>query len=407
MATQLPADDGDKTGVFVIQDVYQSTHPVARGTVKRLRINQIISQTTRIAPPRSNALNEVVKKVLGTVPVNDDGSCAFEAPAETALQFQMLDANGMAVMTMRSLVYLQPGERASCVGCHEPRTDVPQSNGVVRAPIIRRITPTVGPGWEGGMSFVRNVQPVLDRYCIGCHGPKAAPKGVDLTGTTGTGGGKGRFNTAYDSLCRGGGMVKIAPRNGETIYSVPMDYFSPAGKLAKMLLAGHPDKDGRPRVQLDRDSFQRIVDWLDLNAQFYGDYSFNRVEDQPPLPEGEKALRQAVAKRFGTELAGQPYATLVNVANIAESRILMAPLPTEAGGWGQIAPNAYKGTDDPAWQEMRKLVEASITPLKYHDIHGTCGRGDKHGCLCGNCWVHEDIEARKKAPPQTATVARP
>ena len=406
MPTPLPPGVADKTGVFVIQDVYQSTHPVARGTVKRLRINQIVSQTTRTAPPRSNALNEVVKKVLGTVPVNEDGSCAFEAPAETPLQFQMLDANGMAVMTMRSLVYLQPGERASCVGCHEPRTNAPVSTAGVMAPVIHQITPTVGPKSEGGMSFVRNVQPVLDRYCIGCHGLKDNPKGVDLTGTT-DGGKKSRFNTAYDSLCRGGGVVKIAPRNGETIYSVPRDYFSPAGRLAKMLLAGHPDKDGRKRVQLDRDSFQRIVDWLDLNAQFYGDYSFNRIENQPPLPAGEKALRQAIEKRFGAELARQPYAALVNVANIGESRILMAPLATEAGGWGQITASAYKSADDPAWREMRKLAEASVTPLQYHDIHGTCGRGDRKGCRCGNCWVHEDIEARKKAPSPPATAARP
>jgi len=394
--TGLGIKAGDKTGVFVIQDVYQSTHPVARGTVKWLRINQIISQPTRRVPPRSKALNEIVKKILGTVPVSDDGSCAFEAPAETAMQFQMLDANGMAVMTMRSLVYLQPGERASCVGCHEPRINAPLSTAGVMAPVIHRITPTVGPKSQGGMSFVRNVQPVLDRYCIGCHGLKDSPKGIDLTGTTSHGQDKSRFNTAYDSLCGCRDMVKVAPRNRETIYSVPRDYFSPAGKLAKMLLAGHLDKDGRTRVQLDRDSFQRIVDWLDLNAQFYGDYSFNRIENQPPLPEGEKALRQAIEKRFGAELAGQPYATLVNIANISESRILMAPLPAEAGGWGQITTRAYKSTDDPAWREMRKLAEASVTPLKYHDIHGTCGRGDKHGCRCGNCWVREDIEARKQ-----------
>lgn len=406
MPSNLAKDGADKTGVFVIHDVYQSTHPVPRGTVKRLRINQIISQTTRSVPQRSHTINEIVKKVLGTVPVNEDGSCAFEAPAETPMQFQMLDANGMAVMTMRSLVYLQAGERASCVGCHEPRTSTAVPTAGVAAPIIRRITPPVGPRWEGGMSFVRNVQPVLDRYCITCHGPKQPAGGMDLTGTT-DGNGKSQFNRAYQALCRRRGMVKIAMRNGETVYSVPGDYFSPAGKLAKMLLAGHPDKQGQARVKLDRDSFQRIVDWLDLNAQYNGDYSHNRIENQPPLPTGEKALRQAIEKRFGPELASQPYATLVNVANIAESRILMAPLPTEAGGWGQITTNAYKGTDDPAWQEMRKLAEVSVTPLKYHDIHSTCGRGDRNGCRCGNCWVRENIEARKHPPSPSATASRP
>ncbi len=138
---------------------------------------------------------------------------------------------------------------------------------------------------------------------------------------------------------------------------------------------------------LDRDSFQRIADWLDVNAQFFGDYSHNRLETQPPLAEGERRLRAAIAKRFGQELAEQPYAALVNVANPAESRILLAPLPTAASGWGQIKKGAFSGSDDPAYQEMQKLVAASIAPLPYRDIAGTCGRDTN--CRCGNCWVRQ------------------
>ncbi|MFI5378216.1 MAG: hypothetical protein ACHRHE_02815 [Tepidisphaerales bacterium] len=66
----------------------------------------------------------------------------------------------------------------------------------------------------------------------------------------------------------------------------------------------------------------------------------------------------------------------------------MAPLPAGTGGWGQITTNAYTSTADPAFAEMRRLVEASITPLKYHDIAGTCGRDDH--CVCGVCWVRKN-----------------
>ena len=106
----------------------------------------------------------------------------------------------------------------------------------------------------------------------------------------------------------------MAHADMETDYSTPKDYFAHAGRLAKLLLAGHPDKDGKPLVQLDRESFQRIVDWLDVNAVCYGDYSWNKLEWREPLPEGERALREHIRGRFGPHLAEQPFAALVNVA---------------------------------------------------------------------------------------------
>jgi hypothetical protein len=385
-----------------------------------MRINQIISQPTSSFQQRSAVENEVVKRVLGTVPVNADGSVAFEAPAATAMQFQLLDANGMAVMTMRSLVYLQPGEKASCVGCHEPRENSPSAS-LRPNPPIQQITPPPGPRYDGGFSFVRTVQPVLDRYCVGCHAPGKTPRDIDLTGVAASArlakdakdakdgkalprDGKRESkreirpsgcSAAYESLTTLAGLVKLAHRNAESTFSKPKDYFSHASKLAPMLLAGHPDKEGKKRVQLDAESFQRLAEWLDLNCQFYGDYSFNRIENQPPVAEAEKALRQAVEKRFGADQAGLPYAMLVNVANVGASRILMAPLPAAAGGWGQIDAGAYRGTDDPAYVEMRKLAEATVRRMEYHDIASTCGH-DK-GCSCGNCWVRKYNEGIKSA----------
>ena len=387
------------TGVFFIQDVYQCSSPIERGSIKRLRINEIVSQPTSSVPARSLFGEEVVKRILGTVPVGADGSTAFEAPANTPFQLQLLDENGMAVMTMRSLVYLQPGERASCAGCHEPRNSAPAPASLPQAK-VERITPPVGPRYEGGFSFARTVQPVLDRYCISCHGLDKTERDISLLGVYGeydlsnSDGrrepGQRQFSVAYESLTRCGG-VRIA--GNETTRSRAKDYFAHASRLAPMLLKGHPDKDGKKRVELDCESFQRIVDWLDVNAQFYGDYSFNRIELQPPSDKGEKLLRDAIAKRFGPELARQPYAALVNAANPAESRILIAPLPAEAGGWGQIARGAFQGKSDPAWQEMLELVQGSITPPPHCDIAGTCGHDQ--GCRCGVCWVRKDRAPRE------------
>jgi hypothetical protein len=401
----LVAKSAERTGVFSVEDVYQSSTPFPRGTIKALRINQIISKPTRSSPSRSQVANQLVKKVLGTVPVNADGSVAFEAPSDQALQFQLLDEHGLAVMTMRSLVYLQPGEKAACVGCHEPRSSAPPPAANPRLK-VQPLTPPAGPHYAGGFSYMRSVQPVLDRHCIRCHGLAGAAGGLDLTGEFSRAdpahprGQRQRteFSSSYLALLGKPGLVATAKRNVQTAFSVPKDYFAAAGCLAPLLLAGHPAKDGTPRVQLDQESFQRIVDWLDLNAQFYGDYSHNRIETQPPSPAGEKALRAAIEKRFGVSLAQQPLAALVNLAQPDESRILRAPLPAAAGGWGQLASGAYRDRSDPAYQDMCQLVAATLTPPPFRDVADTCGHPDR--CSCGNCWVRQDLLARLPRPPQ-------
>jgi len=365
----------ETTGIFHLQDIYQSTELLPRGVIRRLRINRIYGQPTRSKPALSLANNEIIKGILGTVPVRDDGSVTFRAPAGMPLQFQALDANGMAVMTMRSFVYLQPGETMSCVGCHEPRSSPPPPESLPHKMAICEIEPPAGPQYEGGFSFARTVQPVLDRYCIRCHGLDKKEANLDLLGT------RTRYSQAHDSLTSRSGFVAIAYRNRESAFSKPRDYFAHAGRLAKYLLYDH-----RRYVELDRDSFQRIVNWLDLNAQFYGDYSHNRIEQRHD-GNGEKALRKHVAETFGEELARQPFAALVNVALPTESRILMAPLAIQAGGWGQIAKGGWKSRDDPGYQKMLELVRGCRATMGRHDIAGTCGGGKR--CSCGCCWVRE------------------
>jgi hypothetical protein len=307
-----------------------------------------------------------------------------------------LDQNGMAVMSMRTFTYLQPGEEASCVGCHEPRTSSPAiAPSPAAGQVVLKLQPPAGPQYPGGLSFAKTVQPVLDRYCIDCHGLKETAGDIDLLGTidateenTANTFQQLLSSTAYASLTRDGRLVKIAQYGGETWYSQPKDYFAHGGTLAKLLIEGHEG------VDLDSDSRQRIIEWLDLNAPFYGTYSWNKDEWRRPNPNGEKALREHIRRRFGDRLAGHPFAALVNVALPDESRILKAPLAIEAGGWGQIERGGWKSTGDPDYREMVRLVQAAIQPLPYHDIAGTCGRDE--GCRCLSCWVRKVKEDRHR-----------
>jgi hypothetical protein len=383
-----------QTGVFYLQDVYQSTQDISRGTIRRLRVNELIPQPTQRVPYSSQVRFEVLKRVVGTVPVDDSGSVAFEAPAGVALQFQALDEHGMAVMSMRTAAYLQPGEQTGCVGCHETRTSSPVGQpSLVAGPVVHKLEPPAGPQYDGGLSFAKTVQPVLDRYCIDCHGLKETAGRINLLGTIdATEANIAKTfqqllpSTAYASLTRDGRLVKIAQYQRETWYSQPKDYFAHGGTLAELFLKGHEG------VDLDPDSRQRIIDWLDLNAQFYGTYSWNKDEWRRPDPQGEKDLRAYIRQLFGDRMAAQPFAALVNVALPAESRILQSPLAVKAGGWGQIQQDGWQSTADPAYRKMRRLVQTAIQPRPHRDIAGTCGHNKE--CMCLSCWVREGREER-------------
>jgi hypothetical protein len=160
-----------------------------------------------------------------------------------------------------------------------------------------------------------------------------------------------------------------------------------------MLLAGHPDEDGKPRVQLDVESLSRVVQWLDTNAMFYGDYSWNKNEWKEPNPDGEQRLREHIRQVFGDalgkELAEQPFETLVNVSLPSESRILLGPLAEDAGGWATIGDGPFKGKQSPQYRRMLELVVASVEPLATHDIAGTC---NQNPCRCNTCWVRKARE---------------
>ena len=124
-----------------------------------------------------------------------------------------------------------------------------------------------------------------------------------------------------------------------------------------MLLTGR--MKGKVRFTLDTDSRQRIIDWLDMNAIRYGDYSRGKIEFRKLTTGGEKALRAYIAECFGPKLAAQPIQALVNVAQIDESRILKAPLAAKAGGWGQIA-GGWPSTRDPRYRKMLELITAAL-----------------------------------------------
>jgi hypothetical protein len=277
-----PSSAQANDGTFFVQNVYQSWPPLPRGSVKRLRIVQVLPKSTWHAnnPPLGLPSISPGKQVLGTVPVEADGSAYFRAPAGIPVAFQALDELGQAVQVMRSVAYLQPGENASCVGCHEPRTTAPAQR---RAALAAAREPSViqpGPDGSNPLSYPILVQPVLDKRCVSCHSPQKPEGKVILTGQP-----QGHYTVSYNALAR---LVPYSdwgakPGDFRKVNSEPtsaIDFFGARGSsLTRLLRNGHYD------VKLSPDEWDRLVTWMDANVLFYGTFD---PADQARQRRGER-----------------------------------------------------------------------------------------------------------------------
>jgi hypothetical protein len=280
-------------GEMIIADVYQGLGEVPRGSIKALRVVQIFPKTTWIAnaPQIGVAGEENTRAILGTVPVEADGSARFLLPAHRPVLFQALDQDGLAYQTMRSTTYVQPGETIACVGCHEHRLSAPARTRTV--PLAMQRPPShLEPGELGGRPFVfaEVVQPVLDRHCVRCHSGPEAKKGILLTGEPVAG-----FTRSYVSLTteppqKPGQpapeplVPRFAMRNQIQVTPAGGRYGARGSRLLQMLRAGHQD------LQLDDAELRRLAAWIDCNAVFYGSYNpadqARQLAGQPlPMPD--------------------------------------------------------------------------------------------------------------------------
>ena len=278
----------DEAGEMTLIDVYQGLPGVPRGTIKELRLVQIFPKTTPVAgsPPVGLAGEENGRAILGTVPVEPDGSARFLMPARRPILFQALDGDGFAQQTMRSVTYVQPGERVACIGCHEDRAAPPRSAAPPLA--LRRPASALQPGPLGGrpFSYLEVVQPILQRHCVGCHDGKKSPP--DLTAAPAA-----PFVKSYLSLCgdrdfwAAGTSPKnaaeaLVPRFGarNQIQVTPPGgrYGALGSRLIALLRRGHYD------VRLEPDDYRRLAAWIDLNAIFYG---VNPPDEQARQLRGE------------------------------------------------------------------------------------------------------------------------
>lgn len=295
-------DYAKHTGVFYLQNVYEGTHMqgVEPGEIRSLRIVESPAKRNWTAhawggqgaqAPGMNWSNFENKRILGTVPVEDDGSASFEAPADRFVFFQALDGDGQMVQTMRSGTIVRPGEVQSCIGCHEDRLMVPDAN-TPQSKASRRAPSRLSASDREAQPFSYRlmVQPIFDRHCVRCHDfGREAGKKLNLAGDQ-----NNAFNTSYIDLwskryihCIGAGPAALQPAK------------SWGARRSKLI---HTLRKGHAGVALAQDEMQQLVTWIDINAPYYPTYDsaypHNRFGRSPLTDAEYKRLRQLTGARF-------------------------------------------------------------------------------------------------------------
>ncbi|MFV2070319.1 MAG: hypothetical protein ACC645_25410, partial [Pirellulales bacterium] len=269
------ADLAKDAATVFLSDVYsgRNMEGVEPGAIKQLLVLEDLPKPVNFhgggSQPIGHGVTSTIKRILGTVPVEADGSACFEIPPMRSIYFALLDENGKSIKQMRSFVTLQPGEKLSCVGCHEPREQTPDSRSRTGQMAMGREPSTITPTADSPqiMDFPRDIQPIFDRHCVECHNPDKPEGTVVLTGDRGP-----VFSLSYYSLYLHWQIKDTTgdPRHGtgrQPGNNEPYSTYSSASPLVDMLEPSHHG------VQLTPHEKQRVRLWIDVGATYPGTYA--------------------------------------------------------------------------------------------------------------------------------------
>jgi hypothetical protein len=272
--------DSKEATVF-IQDIYQGEGlpGVPKGTVKSLRVFSYEYAYNR--SPSDHVAQGIqsgwdIKRLLGTVPVEEDGSAMFTIPANTPVSLQPLDEEGRAVQWMRSWLTGMPGEVVSCVGCHEDLNQIPRpARAMASVKPARKLE--IPEGGVRPFTFELEIQPILDRACVACHNGSVKP---DYTGGRIDKDVPGNRALSKSYLSLHPYIHRQGPEAGMKVL-YPYEYHASVSPLIQMLKKGHHG------VELTGKEWQTLYTWIDFNVPYHSAFSanpykgFNKLVDNP------------------------------------------------------------------------------------------------------------------------------
>jgi len=354
----------DAEATLALLDAHIGLPGVPRGTPRQLRI---LEDVPRKGVPEGGVICTsgtpiyTVKRIFGTVPVETDGSAHFVVPANRNVYFEVLDERGREIQRMRSVVCLKPGERQTCIGCHEPRTTSPPN---LLASALRRAPsrPQPPPWGTATLSFLRDVQPLLNARCVRCHTHDRAANGVVLTDDL-----TDQFTVGYQELLP---YLSVAnamrwDHSDDVDPRPPGTYGSKVSHLTRLLEEGHHD------VKLTEEDWQRLFVWIDANGVYYDTYETGHYPNRHIFGEAGNAMNEVHGRRCARCHAkgdgrGDTWWLSLNRRDPKLSRALAAPLARSAGGWGRCDGTVFAATTDPDYEKLLAALTALHGKLAEH-----------------------------------------
>jgi hypothetical protein len=422
------------SATLFVQDVHSGRNMTGlkRGQIKKLLVMEDLPKPANYhgggSTPIGNGGTSTLKRILGTVPVEEDGSAYFEVPPLRSIYVALLDNQDRSVKQMRSFVTLQPGEARSCVGCHDTRTQSPATARDFAAAIQRapsRVQP-IG-GVPEILDFPRDIQPILDRHCTRCHNAEDRKGGVVLTADRGP-----VYSLSYYELflhlqmadnSRGSGHGAGRPLGNDP----PFTTYSSASPLMKKIDGSHNE------VKLTDAERTLVRLWIDTAAQYAGTYAAygtgqiggwwrlnENIREMADAWPSTPPAREAMERRCGACHAGTMPRHVTDVVNTdgygdmeswqrplsrfsrhhifnltrpEKSLALLTPLARPAGGYAEGAPPAprkianphvipppiivhpviFSSRDDPDFQKILAHIRAAgarLDEIKRFDMPG-------------------------------------
>ncbi|MBM4039019.1 MAG: hypothetical protein FJ290_10955 [Planctomycetes bacterium] len=416
------SDPAQKTGRVFLEDLYvgRNMAGVRPGEVKKLLILEILPKPWNMfsgMEPLTYGGTFLLERIVGTVPVESDGSAHFELPALRPFFLVALDERDMAVKRMQSFLTVQPGESVGCVGCHEDRVRTPSSRRPTLA--LGRRASVVEPiaGVPDVFDFPRDIQPVLDKHCVACHdyektgagGPMAG--GIVLTGDRGPmysqsyyaltisaqfSDGRNLRKSNYPPRALGSSASPLLKKLDGSHYKAALSDRERAllrlwvdsgavyaGTYAALGTGSVGDYSGRGRPDLAWDSTRKAQEVLKRRCAgcHKGPMALpdSPSDDKGMVPWGEGPMNQLASStsqrytpafRFNRHL-------LYNLSRPDKSLLLLAPLAAQAGGYAATTPKScpvvFKDAADPDYQALLRSVEDArkhLETIKRFDMPG-------------------------------------
>jgi mono/diheme cytochrome c family protein len=311
-------------------------------------------------------------RILGDVPVEADGSAHFKVPADVAVYFQLLDENRMELRRMRSFISFQPGEKRACAGCHETRGVVART---AKAPLAAAKPPTelIPPLWgDRPVSFLRDIQPILDRHCVECHSGLKPAGGLDFCGGLtdwsrateqwwGLVPGYG-FNRAFETINTAQLVAIAEPNIQDASITPPLAY----GAHRSKLIATLDQEPHAQRAKLNATERLTLTMWADANAPYHDRFVNKRAEKKAYDLAADKELAKQITavheRRCASCHKPSDISRLdwIDLKQPERSLFLSAPLAKSTGGTERCKAIAYQDVTDADYASLRQAVASAV-----------------------------------------------